>query len=62
MYPHKKQFTWRQASLGIYSRLDYWLISSSLYDLVCSTDIRPALKCDHNAVSLKLKVSSQARG
>ena len=61
-YPHKKQFTWRQASLGIYSRLDYWLISSSLYDLVCSTDIRPALKCDHNAVSLKLKVSSLARG
>ena len=29
---------------------------------VVRTDIRPALKCDHNAVPLKLKVSSQARG
>ena len=62
MYPYKKQFTWRQVSLGIYSRLDYWLISSSLYKSVCSADIRPALKCDHNAVSLKLKVSSLTRG
>ena len=53
MYPTKKQFTWRQNSLGVYSRLDYWLISTSLYSLVYSTDIRPALKCDHNAVSLK---------
>lgn len=31
MNPQGKQFTWRQLSLGIYSRLDYWLISSSLY-------------------------------
>ena len=61
-FPHKKQFTWRQASLGIYSRLDYWLISSNLCNFVFTTDIRPALKCDHNAVSLKLKVSSPPRG
>ena len=61
-FPHKKQFTWRQVSMGIYSRLDYWLITTSLCDFVHSTDIRPALKCDHNAVSLKLKVSSPSRG
>ena len=60
--PTKKQFTWRQNSLGIYSRLDYWLISSILCPTVYSTDIRPALKCDHNAISLKLKISSSARG
>ena len=62
MYPTKKQFTWRQNKLGIYSRLDYWLISSTLYPLVHSSDIRPALKCDHNAISLKLKIGCSARG
>ena len=62
MYPTKKQFTWRQNSLGIYSRLDYWLISSTLCPVVISADIRPALKCDHNAISLKLKIRSSVRG
>ena len=62
MNPQGKQFTWRQLSLGIYSRLDYWLISSSLYCYVQTTDIRPAIKCDHCAVSLRLKTDSVERG
>ena len=61
-YPDKKQFTWRQMSLNLYSRLDYWLISSSICHLIQSTDIRPAMKCDHNAISLKLKVNDEKRG
>ena len=61
-HPTVKQFTWRQNSLGYYSRLDYWLIPYELCSFVHSTDIRPILKCDHNAVSLKLKLSSSARG
>ena len=62
MYPKKMQFTWRQLSLNLYSRLDYWLISRHLCHLVTSTDIRPALKCDHNAISIKLKLSDEKRG
>ena len=38
--------------LSYYSRLDF----------VHFTDIRPILKCDHNVVSLKLKVSSSSKG
>ena len=58
----KKQFTWRQISLGLFSRLDYWLISPSLQYAVQNTDIRPAIRCDHNAISLKFKTSDNARG
>ena len=58
----KKQFTWRQMSLGLFSRLDYWLISPSLQYAVQNTDIRPAIRCDHNAISLKFKTSDNARG
>ena len=62
MYPLGKQFTWRKLSLGIYSRLDYWLISSSLYCTVQTTDIRPAIKCDHCAVSLRLRTEGDKKG
>ena len=60
--PEKRQFTWRQVSLGIYSRLDYWLVVANFTQGVLSTDIRPALKCDHNAISLKIKVYEEKRG
>ena len=62
IHPTKKQFTWRQLSFGLFSRLDYWLISSSLQCVVQNTDIRPSVRCDHNAISLKIKVSESTRG
>ena len=37
----------------IFCRLDYWLISNSLHDLV-KTDIIPSIKTDHAAISLEL--------
>ena len=60
--PDKRQFTWRQVSLKIFSRLYYWLVSADFVHSVYSSDIRPALKCDHNAVSLTMKVHEQKRG
>ena len=38
----------------ILCRLDYWLISNNLHDLTSSTDIIPAIKKDHSAISLEL--------
>ena len=61
-HPTLRQFTWRQNFLGYFSRLDYWLIPYDLCSFVYSSDIRPILKCDHNAVSLKLKLISSPRG
>ena len=49
-------------SLNIASRLDYWLIAKDLTDFVQSVDIRPAIKSDHNAISLKLILSKQNNG
>ena len=34
-------------------RLDYWLISNSLYDSVTGTDIIPAIKTGHSAILLE---------
>ena len=50
--PAKKSFTWSQNSPMIFCRLDYWLISNTLHDLVLTTDIIPAIKTDHAAISI----------
>ena len=37
----------------IFCRLDYWLISNTLHDLVKTTHIIPSIKTDHAAISLE---------
>ena len=51
--PTKKSFTSGQNSPMVFCRLDYWLISNSLYDSVTGTDIIPATKTDHSAILLE---------
>ena len=50
----EKSFTWSQNSPRIFCRLDYWLISNTLHDLVKTTDIIPAIRTDHAAIFLEL--------
>ena len=52
--PGVKSFTWSQKSPRIFCRLDYWLISNILQDLVISTDICPAIKTDHAAIFVEV--------
>ena len=52
--PNTKSYTWSQNSPLIFCLLDYWLISNNLHDLTTSTDIIPAIKTDHSAISLEL--------
>ena len=52
--PMEKSFTWSQNSPRIFCRLDYWLISNTLHDLVKTTDIIPAIRTGHAAISLEL--------
>ena len=39
--PKKKGFTWSQKSPFIFCRLDYWLISDTLQDLIKNVHIMP---------------------
>ena len=52
--PQKQSFTWSQNLPTIFCRLDYWLISNSLHDLVKTADIIPAIRTDHAAITLDL--------
>ena len=57
--PTTKSFTWSQNSPMILCRLDYWLISNNLQDLVTTTEIIPAIKTDHSAISLEFRNSDK---
>ena len=48
--PVTRGFTWSQNSPNIFCRLDYWLISNNLQDLVISSSIIPAIKTDHATI------------
>ena len=51
--PDKKSFTWSQNSHMIFCRLDYWHISNAIHDLVRATDIIPAIRTGHSAITLE---------
>lgn len=54
-HPNTKRFSWRQSSPLVQCRLDYWLISDSLFDKVNETDIIPSIRSDHSAITLKFQ-------
>ena len=53
--PTTLSFTWSKNSPFIFCRLDYWLISDSLHDLVTQVDIVASIKTDHSAIIFELK-------
>ena len=55
-HPNLRRFTWRKSRPElIQCRLDFWLISESMYDNVSDCDILPAIRSDHSCISLKLE-------
>ena len=61
--PVSRSFTWSQNSPNIFCRLDYWLISSNLQDLLMSTSIVPAIKTDHAAIFVEFGTTdNQVKG
>ena len=52
--PNSQRFTWRQTKPLIQCRLDFILLSESLYDNIIEIDIVPSIRTDHSAVTIKL--------
>ena len=44
-----------KATLLFFCRLDYWLISDKLNDLVTQVDIQASIKTDHSSIILELE-------
>ena len=53
--PNTQSFTWSRCKPFIFCRLDFWLISDKLHDLVTNVDRLAAIKTDHSAIFLELE-------
>ena len=60
--PLSRQFTWRNSSLKLASRLDYWLVNKNVQVKVIKADIRPAIRADHNVISLRIIIKENKTG
>ena len=57
-YPKSKRYTWRKKNPVKQARLDYFLISRSMIDIVDSVDIKPGYRSDHSIVEMQLSIDN----
>ena len=63
VHPELREFTWRKIRPHpIFERLDFFLISQAMSQLVLKVDIKPGLQTDHSAVLLELDLTLVLRG
>ena len=62
LHPNERIYTWQKFNANKCSRLDFFLISSSLLPFVKSADIVPGFCSDHSGISLEIDFSKFSRG
>ena len=60
--PKLERYTWRQKTPNIQCRLDFFLISIGLLNVVNNVDIIYGYKSDHSFISVEIEKNSFARG
>ena len=60
--PESRRFTWRRKNPIKQARLDYFIISDILIDVVFSSDIRSGYRTDHSLLTLSLCFTDFSRG
>lgn len=62
-HPDIFQYTWsRRRPAPIFCRLDFYLVSFGVCDLIVDTLITPGFKSDHSGVRLRIKLFENVRG
>ena len=60
--PDKIRYTWRRRHPIKQARLDYFIISNALSDMVCKSEILPSYRSDHSPIKLQLLLNEFKRG
>ena len=60
--PNTHQFTWFQKNPVKMSRLDFFLVSNDIPNLLYSTSIKPGYRSDHSIVCISLKANDNKKG
>ena len=62
LFPHDREFTWRNSSNSKMSRLDFFLMSDHMMSNIDQSVISFGYRTDHSLVSINLKTASTKRG
>ena len=63
LYPSKREYTWKKKTPIKKARLDYFLVSSALIDLVSKSQIIPTIDwTDHSFITLNITTNQFTRG
>ena len=62
MNPNLKQYTWRQRSINVSCRLDYFLTSVCIANSAKTVEILPGYRTDHSFVKITFSKDAQNRG
>ena len=61
-HPKLRRYSWRRRNPVKQARLDYFIISKSLTDLILSSLILPGYKSDHSILELTIEINTFIRG
>ena len=62
LHQNKKRFTWRRRNPVKQARLDFFLVSTSILDIVKKCDININYRSDHSTIELQLLLNNFIRG
>ena len=63
MHPTEKMFTWmKHRNTPSWSRIDYFLVSSSMKSKCTAATIEPSMCSDHSLITLKINIAETKRG
>ena len=62
LHPNLNQYTWRKPNSDKKARLDYFIVSNHLMDLISETKIRYGHRSDHSIIELQIQLNTFQRG
>ena len=62
LHQNKKRFTWRRRNPVKQARLDFFLVSTSILDIVKNCDINISYRSDHSTIELQLLLNNFIQG
>ena len=62
LHPNQKRFTWKKTNSNKAARLDYFIISNSLTDLISESTVKYGHRSDHSFIELKIQLNKFQRG
>ena len=62
LHENTKRYTWRRRNPTQQARLDYFIVSNQLLDLINTCTIRPSYRSDHSIIELNIKPCNFIKG